>query len=86
MAIHALRIEVGDDIFFKILKEYFLDKEIPIFDNKTDIQVAIECKDLERRLDLNKLIACNKQSCNEIIRRYAKEKNLSDEETEAIFF
>jgi len=61
------------------LKDVLLDKgDIPIFDEKTGVNLTLSCKALDSRIELNHCI--KSKECLEVLRRYAKEKELSDED------
>jgi hypothetical protein len=72
---NLLKEQKADDI-----RDYFLDQEIPVFDEKSGVNLTVKCQALDDKLNLNKLLSCNNARCDEIIKRYAKDKELVDED------
>jgi len=71
-----LKSQNPDDI-----KEYLVDKgDIPIFDEKSGVNISFSCISTDSRLNLNRLLLCENVKCNEIIKRYARDKELVDED------
>jgi len=74
--VDSLKAQSPDDVL-----EYFTDQgEVPIFDEKSGVNLTISCKSMASRINLNRLLLCDNVKCNEIIKRYAREKELADEE------
>jgi len=70
-----LKNQKADDI-----RDYLLDQEIPVFDEKSGVNLTVKCQALDDKLNLNRLLSCNNTKCDEIIKRYAKDKELADED------
>jgi len=63
------------------IKDYLVDQgDIPIFDEKSGVNISISCRSLDKRLNLNKLLSCDKEECDDVIKTYAKELELADDD------
>ena len=65
----------------KDFKDNFVDQDpIPVMDEKSGLNLTIECQSLDKRFNLNQLLMCKKDICNNVIREFAKKYELVDED------